>query len=81
MFEYFSTVQFLRAFHDLNTCVDNLIFTHFRTNRLVSRAVSKQEVDIVCRVNLPLITDRIVLVSLSNADEIPQQISLSLSFL
>ena len=76
MFEHLPAVQLLRAFFGLNTRLDNLIFTHFRTYRLDFRESSKQDFDIVCRLNLPLITNKIVSLGLSDDDETPQQIHL-----
>jgi hypothetical protein len=76
IFEYLPAVPLLRSFHGLNARFDKLIFTHFRTYRLDFRAASKQDVDIVCQVNLPLITNRIISIGLSDDDETPQQIQL-----
>jgi hypothetical protein len=80
VFDYFPAVQLLRTFHGLNTRFDNLICTHFRKHRLDFRGASKKDFDIVCRVNLPLIIDRIVSLGLSDEDEIPQQIYLFRSY-
>ena len=80
IFEYLPAIQLLRAFHRLNIRFDNLIFTHFRKYRLDFRSASKEDFDIICQVNLPLITDQIVSLGLSDDDEIPQQIYLFRSY-
>jgi hypothetical protein len=73
IFDYCPAVQLLRAFHRLNTRFDNLISTHLRKHCLDFRKASKQDFDRVCQENLPLITDQIVSLGLSDEDEIPQQ--------
>ncbi|CAF2325843.1 unnamed protein product [Rotaria sp. Silwood2] len=80
VFEYFHAVELIRTFHHLNQHFDNLIFTHFRTHRFDFRTASKQDSDIVCQVNLPLIVDQITSLGLSDDDEIPQQINLFRSY-
>jgi hypothetical protein len=76
LFEYLPAVQLLRAFHGLNARFDNLILIHFRTYRLDFRAASKEDFDIVCQVNLPLIVDQSISLCLSDDDENPHQIHL-----
>ncbi|CAF0740751.1 unnamed protein product [Rotaria sp. Silwood1] len=80
IFEYFHAIELLRTFHCLNKRFDSLIFTHFRTYRLDFRTASKQDCDIICQVNLPLIIDEVISLGLSNDDEIPQQIDLFRSY-
>ncbi|CAF1548940.1 unnamed protein product, partial [Adineta steineri] len=80
IFEYLPTVYLLRTFHNLNTRFNNLIFEHFRNYRLDFREATKQDFDIICQVNLPLITNYINLIDLSDNDETPQQIELFRSY-
>ncbi|CAF1265183.1 unnamed protein product [Adineta steineri] len=80
IFEYLPAVYLLRTFHNLNTRLNNLIFEHFQNYRLDFREATKQDFDIICQVNLPLITNYINLIDLSDNDETPQQIELFRSF-
>lgn len=80
LFDYFPAVKVLRTFHGLNTRFDNLIYIHFRKHRLDFRESSKQDFDIICRFQLPLIIDHIVSLGLSDTDDTPQQIYLFRSF-
>ena len=74
IFEYLPTVQLLRSFHRLNTRLNDLIFTHFRTHCLDLRTSSKHDFDTVCQVNLPVLTSCIGSLGLSDDDDNPHQI-------
>ncbi|CAF3143152.1 unnamed protein product [Rotaria sp. Silwood2] len=78
LFEYFNGVDLFRAFYDLNSRFNRLLIVHFRIHIFDFHLTSKHDFDLICRQYLPLITDRIVTLHLSNTDETPCQIDLFL---
>ncbi|CAF2646179.1 unnamed protein product [Rotaria sp. Silwood2] len=80
LFEYFSTIQLLRAFNDLNSRFNQLLFDRFRVYHLNFRSISRYDYQILFQQHLPLIIDRISSLRLSDDDDdSPQQIDLFFS--
>jgi hypothetical protein len=78
-FEYFYGIDLFRVFYGLNSRFDTLLIVHFRTHSFHFKSVSKHDFYLTCRQYLPLITDWIITLHLSNNDESPYQINLFLS--
>ncbi|CAF3894523.1 unnamed protein product [Rotaria sordida] len=80
IFEYFNAIQLLHTFHDLNIRFNKLIYLYLQSYPLDFRSVSKQDFDNICQKNLPLITNQIISIHLSNDDDTPEQPNLFFSF-
>lgn len=80
LFEYFSSVDLLQAFYNLNTRLNNLIYLHFQTHILNFQSTSKSDFDLICQKYLPSLTDRIISLRLSDDDDTPQEINLFFSY-
>ncbi|CAF3657219.1 unnamed protein product [Rotaria sp. Silwood1] len=78
LFEYFSAVDLLRTFYNLNFRFNNLIMIHFQHFDLNFRSVSQYDFNLICCQYLPIIVNDINSLSLSNDDDTPQQIDLFL---
>ncbi|CAF0789563.1 unnamed protein product [Rotaria sordida] len=76
LFEYMNSVHLLRAFSHLNFRFDNLLLVHFQTHGLDFRSISKDDFDIICRLNLPTMIEQIIALRLSYDDDTPHQIDL-----
>ncbi|CAF3722338.1 unnamed protein product [Rotaria sp. Silwood1] len=75
LFKYFSTVQLLRAFHDLNSRFNHLLFVLCFDYHLDFRSISQRTFEILCQQHLPLIINRVSSLRLSDDDDdSPQQI-------
>ncbi|CAF1074930.1 unnamed protein product [Rotaria sordida] len=80
LFKYFSTVQLLRSFNDLNSRFNNLLFHDFRDYHLDFRSISRDNFKILCQQYLPVIIDQVSSLRLANDDDdSPQQIDLFFS--
>ncbi|CAF1089102.1 unnamed protein product [Rotaria sordida] len=80
LFKYFSTVQLLRSFNDLNSRFNNLLFHDFRDCHLDFRSISRDDFKILCQQYLPVIIDQVSSLRLANDDDdSPQQIDLFFS--
>jgi hypothetical protein len=73
LFELFNAVDLLRAFIGLNTRINSLLLTHFRTYRVDFRSIFKKDFDIFYRTYLPSILSRIIYLRLSDDDDTPYQ--------
>ena len=80
LFEYFSSVDLLEAFYDLNTRVNTLIHFHFQTHSLNFQSTSKYHFDLICQKYLPSVTDQILSLRLSDDNDTPEQIDLFFSY-
>jgi hypothetical protein len=80
IFEYFNSIQLLYTFHGLNNRINELLQLYFQTFPLDFRSVSKQDFDIICQKTLPLITDHITSIHLSNDDDTPDEPNLFFSY-
>lgn len=79
LFGFFHAVDLLCTFCGLNSRFNTLLLAHFHHFHLDFRSISKKNFDLVCRQYLPLISDRIISLCLSNDDDTPQQTDLFLS--
>src|SRR5215467_8156849 len=73
LFEFLKGVHLLCAFQGLNSRFDDLLVSHFQSNFLDFRWISKTDFDIVCQQQLPSFADRIGSLCLSNHDKTSQQ--------
>ena len=77
VFEYMEGCHLLRAFHRLNARFDALLITHFRSNSLDLRRITKPEFDLLCQESLPLLVDRLTSLCLSGEEKtFPQTLTL-----
>jgi hypothetical protein len=79
VFELLDTIRLFRAFYELNSRFDNLIFNHIRKYHLDFRSLYKHDFDTFCRQYLPKMTDGVVSIHLSGDDEAPHLPTLFLS--
>ena len=79
IFQYLPAIRLVRAFHRLNSSLDDLLITNFRTHPFEFRAAAKGELKLVSRNDLPWLADHITYFHLSDNDENPQQVQLLLS--
>ena len=76
IFEYLSLNDLFRAFDHLNSRFSVLISSFIQYPSQVNfQCMLKNEFDRICREYLPLMTNRIVSLSLYNADQTPEQIN------
>lgn len=80
LFEYFSSVEILQLFYNLNTRINYLIIRHFQTHVLNLKSISKYDFDLICQNYLPLLSNRIISLQLSDDDDTPQQIDSFFSY-
>ncbi|CAF4467528.1 unnamed protein product, partial [Rotaria sp. Silwood2] len=80
LFEFINGVHLLRAFFDLNSRFNKLLVVHFQRYDIDFRSISKQYFNTICKKHLPLITDRIISLHLSNDDETPDLPNVFLSY-
>ena len=73
VFDYFDDIDLLHGFHGLNSRFNSLLYDQHRF-RLNFKSISRRTLDMICREHLPLITDRLVALSLSDGKENPEQI-------
>jgi hypothetical protein len=80
IFEYFNSIELIHLFHQLNNRFNQLLYQHFRKCPLDFRSIYKQDFDSICQVHLPLLTNQIISIHLSNEDETPNQLNFFLSY-
>lgn len=80
LFDYFSGVDLLQTFYDLNSRFNFLLYNQFRFYRFRFYWISKYIFDQTCQQHLPFITDRITSLQLSNSKETSKQINLFFSY-
>ncbi|CAF1042442.1 unnamed protein product [Rotaria sordida] len=80
LFEFLDGIHLFRAFHNLNSRFNHLLFIHFRAYRFDFRSISKYEFDIICQYYLPSIIDQIISLTISDDDETPSQSEIFLSY-
>lgn len=66
LFEYFDGLNLFRAFYGLNYRLNHLLYYHFDF-----RSISKQKFNRLCHEYIPLISQQIMSLCLSNDDETP----------
>lgn len=74
LFQYFSTIDVLHAFFNLNTRFTELLITYFQTYLFDFQSTSKQNFDSLCHDYLPIFSTHIRSIRLSENDETPQAI-------
>lgn len=80
IFEYFSSIDLLRSFFNLNQRLNNLIYIHLQTHCLDFQSCTKTTFDSICQQILPSITDQITSLRLSDDDNTPEQIARFFSY-
>jgi len=81
LFVYFDGIELFRAFENLNTRFNSLLYKQYRFYYFKFQCVSKHNFDIICKQYFPLIADKVIALHHSNSDEIPKQIDLFFSSL
>lgn len=71
LFEFFNAIDLFRAFSNLNSRFDNLLFDYDQKYHLDFRRISKRDIEIVCQDYLSTITKQIISLRLSDDDETP----------
>jgi hypothetical protein len=80
IFEYLDAAELFRAFHNLNNRFNSIIFVYFHVYRVNFYSILKYESDFLPRHHFPLISNKIISLSLSdNFNESPPQTNLFLS--
>lgn len=81
IFDFLDHTHILHAFHNLNNRFNHLILNYFHVSpQLNLQSITKTDFDITCQYYIPLLTDKIQSLCLSNDDNTPQQIDLFLSY-
>ena len=80
IFDFLHTVYLLRAFHDVNSRFDALVYGHIQSYNLDFRLLSKSDIRRTCEVHLPLINDRVVVLHLGDSEDTPRASDLFTSF-
>ena len=80
LFEYLNAVHLFRAFHDLNSRINTLLFCRFQLYHLDFQSISKRNFDLICHEQLPFILDQTISLRLSDDDETPTLSNIFLSF-
>ncbi|CAF1476845.1 unnamed protein product [Rotaria magnacalcarata] len=71
LFELFDAVNLLRAFSGLNTRFNSLLYTDVRSYRVDLRSISKEDFNILYPAYLPLISNSIIYLRLSDDEDTP----------
>jgi hypothetical protein len=80
LWEFIPPLDLFRAFSGLNSRLNNLIFVGFRVYRFDFRSISKEDLNIICRIYFPLIIDQIISLRFSDDDDTPRQSADFLSY-
>lgn len=73
LFEYLHAVDLLRAFRDLNSRFQSLLFDHFHAYRVDLRSIAKKDFTDFYPTSLSSIADRTIYLRLSDDDDTPFQ--------
>jgi len=79
-FEYLHAIHILRAFYGLNSRLNKLLNTSFKSYYLDFRSVSKCNFNIICQQHLPSIINKIISLHLADDDETPNLPEIFLSY-
>ena len=71
IYKYLSTAHLIHAFFGLNYRFDHLLYAHFRNHPLNFQSIRKEDFDVVCQKHLPVLSDYIISLHLTNDDETP----------
>ncbi|CAF5224108.1 unnamed protein product, partial [Rotaria magnacalcarata] len=71
LFELLDGVNLLRDFSGLNTRFNSLLYTDVRSHRVDLRSISKEDFNILYPAYLPLISNRIIYLRLSDDEDTP----------
>ena len=80
LFDYFNGIDLFNVFYGLNSRFNRLLYQQYRTFRFNFHSISKQKFDMICQKYLPLISDHVISLCLSNDNDTPQQIELFYSY-
>ncbi|CAF4202749.1 unnamed protein product, partial [Rotaria magnacalcarata] len=70
---FYERINLLRAFSDLNTRFNSLLYTDVRSYRVDLRSISKEDFNLLYPTYLPLISNRIIYLRLSDDEDTPCQ--------
>ena len=80
IYKYLSTADLIHAFSGLNSRFDYLVYAHLRNDTINFQSILKEDFDVVCQKYLPVLSDYIISLHLSNDDETPKLCELFLSY-
>jgi hypothetical protein len=81
LFDYFDGIDLLRAFYNLNSRFNFLLYKQFRFYCFNLQSVSKRNFDIICQQYLPFIADKVIALHFSNINETPEETNLFFSYI
>ena len=80
IFDYFSSIELLHLFFNVNTRLNELLYHYFQSNALDFRSSTKRDFDFICRTILSRLAPRITAIHLSNDDDTPDQVNRFVSY-
>jgi len=80
LFDYFRIYHLFQLFYNLNSRFNTILFDYSRKSHLDFQSISKTNFDLLCQNYLPLFSNQIHSLRLSDDDETPQQTILFLSY-
>jgi hypothetical protein len=76
IFDFLDHIHLFHSFFNLNNRFNDLLLNYFRVSpRLNLQFMTKSNLDMICKYFIPLITDNIHAIRLSNDDDTPFKIS------
>ena len=81
LFDYFDGNDLFHAFYGLNSRFNQHLYEQYRTFRFNFSSISKRQFDTICQQHLPIIADRVIALSFSDCNDIPEQIDLFFSYI
>lgn len=81
LFDYFDGTELLCTFYGLNFRFNIVLHERFRTCSIKFNSVSKRDFDVICGQHLPLMSNYIVDLGLSDHEETPTQIKTFISYI
>jgi hypothetical protein len=75
IFEFLDGAHLHRAFHNLNTRFNSLLFDSVPNYRFNLRCINKREFDMLCSQTFMIVIDRIVSLSFLENDESPNMLA------
>ncbi|CAF1049376.1 unnamed protein product [Adineta steineri] len=80
-FEYLKGNDLLHTFYGLNARINALLYKQYRCYFFKFSSLSKRNFDLLCQQHIPMITDRILALHLSDSESTPGQINLFFSYI
>lgn len=80
LFEYFQILHIFQLFYNLNSRFHHLVLLYCRKCHLNFQSIAKTDFDLICQTYLPLFSNQIQSLYLSDDDNTPQQITQFFSY-